>query len=365
MARSLAQERFAPQDLQADPALPLTWLRQHGPFDLIAGPSGYGLPLLRSSQCRQRDFDLMALVRPDERGQAGGVTGFCSLLRNLAASPLPLIFLPGVIHLPTVPAQRKINRIDLGTADKVCVAALALARRASRVFPWPAITAAWWSWDRRLPPVWCSAAGRIVAGLGGSLGPPGWSSCGAWDGELAYLLSPLAKRDLFVGGAGSSPIPSRPGCGFGEELLRAVAGLRGVTDFDEIVLSGRLLESEPQVSAQVEADLDKLRPVSRLSSLPRAWVKHAAQGAALLADGLAGGRYLPLIEHLQLCATRPAPCSTTFTILGRRPYAAGLPSKGRTGGAAFPACMLYRRMGREGAQVDSPLSPRFNLPLAA
>jgi predicted butyrate kinase (DUF1464 family) len=52
----------------------------------------------------------------------------------------------------------------------------------------------------------------------------------------------------------------------------------------------------------VTADLSLIVRVVYLESLPGAWVKHATQGAALLADGLAGGRYAPLVEHLKLKA---------------------------------------------------------------
>src|SRR5213079_2160213 len=99
-----------------------------GPFDLIAGPSGYGLPVKNLPDCDERDLELMRLVRPDERGQGQGVVKFSAVLRALRDAPLPVTTLPGVIHLPTVPAHRKINRIDLGTADKLCVAALAVER---------------------------------------------------------------------------------------------------------------------------------------------------------------------------------------------------------------------------------------------
>jgi predicted butyrate kinase (DUF1464 family) len=239
----------------------------------------------------------MTLVRPAERGRGQGVLGFGRLLRELCASSLPVVFLPGVIHLPTVPAHRKVNRIDLGTPDKLCVAALALAqlgppyeeRRLGVVELGSAFTAAL-----------AIDAGRVVDGVGGTSGPIGWQSGGAWDGEAAYLLGPLSKDDLFHGGAASVSDPILAERAFREGIVKAVAALHAVTPFDRIVLSGRLLETQPALADTVRRDLERWGLILELAGLPGAWVKHAAQGAAVLADGLAGGSAAQLVEHVRL-----------------------------------------------------------------
>ncbi|HEY1378192.1 MAG TPA: DUF1464 family protein, partial [Gemmataceae bacterium] len=144
------------------------------------------------------------------------------------------------------------------------------------------------------------ADGQIVDGVGGTSGPIGWQSGGAWDGEAAYWLSPLAKRDLFAGGAADVPDAAAGRRWFRESLLRTVAGLRAVTPFDRLVLSGRLLEDQPELAAEVTTDLAPFGTVERLTGLPGAWVKHAAQGSAVIADGLAGGRFAAVVERLRL-----------------------------------------------------------------
>ncbi len=285
------QCRLSPDQLRSDPALPVRWLDERRPLDLVAGPSGYGLPLRRAAECSDRDLALMALMRPDDAAGGKGLVGLSAVQRALCASPLPVVFLPGVIHLTTVPAHRKLNRIDLGTADKLCVAALAAAQldlhSGCVVELGSAFTA-------------CLVLheGRIVDSRGGTSGPFGWQSGGAWDGETAYLCGPLTKRELFAGGVASWPDRDAACRRFREDLLTTVAGLQAVTPFRRIILSGRLLETEPAFTAEVAADLGQVGNVERLSGLPGAWVKHAAQGAALLADGLAGGKCAPLVERL-------------------------------------------------------------------
>src|SRR5512147_2391108 len=125
-------------EVLADPDGFAGFLRSAGEPDLVAGPSGYGLPLVRADRASEADWRLAFLARP---GETGGIGGLRRLARRLAELGLPFVFLPGVVHLPTVPPHRKLNRVDLGTADKLCAAALGVADQAAREGIDPADTA--------------------------------------------------------------------------------------------------------------------------------------------------------------------------------------------------------------------------------
>jgi predicted butyrate kinase (DUF1464 family) len=292
---AVAQVRIEPDELRADPTLPVQWLREHGPFDLIAGPSGYGLPLVRAADCTDSQLELMSLVRPDERGNARGVGGFSATVRALRDSGLPVVFLPGVIHLPTVPAHRKLNKIDLGTADKLCVAALALAQHnsdepAAAIEFGTAFTAITILKDR-----------QIVDGAGGTSGMLGGMSGGAWDGEAAYLLSPLRKGDLFRGGVADAPDRETGKAAFREAFTKTVYGMLNVHGVQHIYYGGSLLRTDSDLVQQALGELPRsFFKLHYAGDLPGAWVKHAAQGAAILANGLAGGAFANVVEWLKL-----------------------------------------------------------------
>jgi len=295
------QERLMPEQLRRDPECLVRQLRSWMPLDLVAGPSGYGLPLVRSSELSDSQIDEMSLVRPDQRGLKAGVHGFRSLIRALRSSELPVVFLPGGIHLPSIPAHRKLNTIDMGTADKVAVAALALWFDAQR--------------DGNGLPAFCQSRfalvelgsvfaavlvieqGQVVDAAAGTRGPIGVRSSGAWDGEVAYWYSPLTKDHLFQGGL--EDLGSLGPSAFRESLTKYVAGLQSITPFQKMYLSGGALQ-RPEIVGLACAALEPLGTVTPLESLPGAWVKHAAQGAAIVADGLAGGHHADIVAALNL-----------------------------------------------------------------
>lgn len=311
---AVVEEVFETGRLSASPELVLRTLAQHGPYDLVYGPSGYGLPLLRAPDVGERELAEMVLVRADEAHADAGVLGLRSLLRALTHSGLPLVFGPGVIHLPSVPRHRKYNRIDLGTADKLCAAACAIADQAARLAIAPVQTSLiLLELGGAFAAALAIAGGAVVDGMGGSSGPIGMRAAGALDGELAYLLGPaLGKDTLFTGGAidpaGTLAITDLdtlwrdPACAEGwtallEAATKAIRGLLvSVPAPLEVLVSGRLA-GLPELISALGSSLHDVAPVT---ALIRARASTAAYGAALLADGLAGGRNEGLVETLRL-----------------------------------------------------------------
>jgi predicted butyrate kinase (DUF1464 family) len=309
------ERSFATADVGDDPALLVDALVDHGPFDLILGPAGYGLPLVPVAQVGERELALIVLLREDEPHGRVGVGGMRTIVRALIAANLPLVFGPGAIHLPTIPAHRKWNRIDLGTADKVASVAASIADQGRRLGIGFAETSfVMLELGGGFSAALAVEGGRIVDGLGGSAGPIGARACGALDAEVAYLLgASLSKRTVFSGGALDPhgdldlsvglealrrDVRHREGwLALEEGAAKAVLALTASAPAPrEILVAGRLAQAPGLLDALGER-LAGVAPVRIVASLGGR-AKTAAQGAAVLADGLAGGRYAALVECL-------------------------------------------------------------------
>jgi predicted butyrate kinase (DUF1464 family) len=315
----LLEESFRSADLAVEPAPLADVLVAHRPFDIVLGPAGYGLPLVPGELVGERELGLMRLLRRDQAGIDAGIGGMRTMIRALIGAGLPLVFGPGAIHLPTVPEHRKWNRIDLGTADKVCSAALCIVDQADRLgLAYEETSFIMLELGGAFSAALAVDGGQIVDGIGGSYAPIGSRSCGALDAEVAYLLAPaLSKETVFSGGAldprGELDL-SAPGAlealrgdperrdgwlALEEGAVKAALMLTAsVPAPREILVSGRLA-SAPGLLDTLRQRLASVATVRSARGLsPRAGT--AAQGAALLADGLAGGRYAPLVDRLRL-----------------------------------------------------------------
>ena len=291
------QRSFQPADLAGNSELIAQLLENWSPIDLAAAPSGYGLPLTRGEAFSEDHIEQMSLVRPLDRGQESGVIGFRRWVRAFRSSRVPVVFMPGGLHLPTIPAHRKVNSVDLGTADKVCVAALALWFDSLESGGFDRSTFAVIEIGTAFSAILVVERGRLVDASAGTRGPIGIMSQGSWDGDLAYWHGPLHKNDLFRGGL--NDLGKHGPAAFRESLVKHLAAVQAVTPFERIYVSGRGL-SHAGVGALVHEASARFGRVITLPSLPGASVKHAAQGSAILADALSGGRFAPLADSLKL-----------------------------------------------------------------
>jgi predicted butyrate kinase (DUF1464 family) len=289
-------------ELMADPRPLVEALLGAGSVDLVVGPSGYGLPLCRARDASDDDLRLAFLAPP---GETGGIGGLRALARCLDEAGLPLMLTPGVLHLDTVPRHRKLNRVDLGTADKVCTAALAIADQGERRGKRPEdVSLVLLELGGAFTAGLAVERGQIVDGLGGTSGPIGWRAAGALDGEVAFLAGDVSKAMLFDGGveriarddATLAPVAFEA---YIEGVARAARQLRSAApSADEVLLSGRhaLSPTVRERLAGAIADQGELRLLSGFA----ARAKQGAQGAALVADGLAGGTHRGLVDRLRI-----------------------------------------------------------------
>jgi predicted butyrate kinase (DUF1464 family) len=284
------------------------------PLDLIVGPSGYGLPLISARDLTDADLALACLA---PKGETGGIRGLRSFMRMLADAPAPVVFTPGVVHLPSVPAHRKVNRVDMGTADKVCAAALGIHEQATRhTCEEQDVSFILLELGGAFTAAIAVERGRIVDGVGGTSGPLGLRAVGAIDGEVAYLAGSVSKQMLSTGGVASvggspdspaealvAPTTARGHMAWEAYLESAVKAVASMTvsapHVREVLLSGRLARIS-SVREEFVRRLAAVIPGAQAHTLigftPVA--KQAAQGAALLADGLAGGRATSLVNVL-------------------------------------------------------------------
>jgi predicted butyrate kinase (DUF1464 family) len=291
-------------------------LQSAGDIDLVAGPSGYGLPLVDARDVSDDDLRLAYLAAP---GEQGGIGGLRALVRALVRSSIPMVLTPGVLHLPSVPAHRKINRVDMGTADKVCATVLAVHEQAARLgVRAGAVSFVLLELGGAFSAGVAVDRGAIVDGLGGTSGPVGIRAAGALDGEVAYLAGTIDKRMLFTGGAASiagdpemaadvlaAPPSARAALAreaYLESAAKAVVALTvAVPGVRSVVLSGRVARAaviRDEIARRIASVIPDVR-FDLLTGFAHT-AKQAAQGAALLADGLAGGGSSGLVEAMRI-----------------------------------------------------------------
>ncbi len=305
-------------EMAANPPLLANILKEAGPLDLVIGPSGYGLPWTRVEEFGARELFLFILADERERGRISVLGGMGEMVTSLKASGLPIVFMPGVVHLPTVPAYRKANKIDMGTADKLCCVVLGVFDQARHYnIPYEKTSFIFVEVGGAYTAVMAVQNGQVVDGLGGSSGGPGYYAMGAMDGELAYLLGQFPKELLFSGGVAylagrpaasidelaatreTDPVVGQAWEALFEGVVKSVAAeLVVVPEPREILLSGRLCRT-PSILAELTRRLEPLAPVRRIAGLAEI-AKEAAQGAALVADGMVGGQFASLVKTMRL-----------------------------------------------------------------
>jgi predicted butyrate kinase (DUF1464 family) len=306
------------KELINEPQKAITIIKTVEDINLMVAPSGFGLPLKNVDELTESDI-FFTLLKFDQK-EKDKLVGLGEVLRLIKAQNIPGIIVPGVKHLPTVPKYRKINKIDMGTADKICTAVTGIRDQMESFNIAPQDTNfIMVEIGYGFTAVLAIENGQIIDGIGGS-NIMGFRACGSLDGELAYLIKNIHKRNIYKGGvayiSGYSDLSLKEITLLAEKdeqtkialkaylssVKKAVFGISSSYSnkgkIKEILLAGRGAGLGYFKEKMING-LKDVAPVRVMNSFSQI-AKRAAQGAAFIADGILGGRFEPIIKNLKL-----------------------------------------------------------------
>jgi len=228
---------------------------------VIAVPSGHGLPFFNVRKISEKEIFLMSLADPSKEGPLRNFLRSSNLLTNAYT-------IPSVIELESVPLYRKINIIDMGTADKVASAFFYRTYYDSFVLI---------EVGTNFSSILVVIDGKIIDGFGGTI-LPGPSSVGFLDGEVVYLLHRYARIT-------KDTIYSNGNWERGKEIIQIIAEWFSSKYEIPIIVSGK---------KKNELDFGKKFEFK---------FKEAAVGSAYIANALGGGIYRKYLDMLKSSGT--------------------------------------------------------------
>jgi hypothetical protein len=226
-------------DALADPERFIATITARGRPDLVAGPSGYGLPLTRAADATEADLRLAFLAGSDE---SGGIGGLRRLARRLGQSDLPVVYTPA--SSTSTPSRRTES-----STGSISAPPTSWPSRRWRSSSSASALAARWRTSHSSCSSWAAPSrrrGHPPGAGGGRSAAPAARSGGARParstGEVAYLAGTIDKALLFQGGV--ETVARAPGGrliaieAYLEGAVKAVHQLRcSAPEADEVVVS--------------------------------------------------------------------------------------------------------------------------------
>jgi len=305
--------------------------------DVIAAPSGYGVPFTWASDVRDPlrfTYEVLLLSTREQIAKASGELGvkvyeaLALVVSQLVKADVRAVFVPSVILLRTVPAYRKYNKVDMGTADKLASALIAVHGLARRKGVRPSEVSAvvlelGFGYNSAISVL----RGRVVDGIGGTYASFGPLTAGSLDLEVVVGAPSWSRFDVYKGGlaevcgtydlreaerryeAGEEPCASAYRAwleGVLKDVARASVPIG--REAGTVVLNGRYsgLRSLREALREAMPDVE----VVEGSRLPGSSVtKEASQGYAAMAAHAAGGGE-GLLEEVMRVADIDSACGT-------------------------------------------------------